>query len=73
MVRAMDAVKQGSSVKREAEQHGVPRTTYLKSRSTHDGKKPGPEPYLNTKEEEDLVIFFEEMAEIGFGRIGNTV
>ena len=25
MIRAMDAVKQGSSVKRAAEQHGVPR------------------------------------------------
>ena len=70
MIRAMDAVKQGSSVKRAAEQHGVPRTTLRDHISGHvqHGKKPGPEPYLNREEEEDLVNFIEEVAEVGFGK-----
>ena len=60
----MDAVKRGSSVKRAAEQHGVPRTTLRDRISGHvqHGKKPGPEPYLNREEEEDLVNFIEEVA-----------
>ena len=70
MVRAMDTVKQGSSVKRAAEQHGVPRATLHDRISGHvqHGKKPGPEPYLNTEKEEDLVNFIEEVAEVGFGK-----
>ena len=70
MIRAMDAVKQESSVKRAAEQHGVPRTTLHDRISGHvqHGKKPGPEPYLNREEEEDLVNFIEEVAEVGFGK-----
>ena len=70
MVRAMDAVKRGSSMKRAAEQHGVPRTTLrdrISGRAEHE-KKPGPEPYLNREEEEDLVNFIEEVAEVGYGR-----
>ena len=35
MIRAMDAVKQGSSVKRAAKQHGVSRTTLLDRISGH--------------------------------------
>ena len=49
MARAMDAVKQGSSVKRTAEQHGVPRTTPLRdciSGHVQHEKKPGPKPGL---------------------------
>ena len=70
MIRAMDAVTQGSSVKRAAEQHGVPRTTLRDRISGHvqHGKKPGPEPYLNKEEEEDLANFIEEVAEVGFGK-----
>ena len=70
MVRAMDAVKRGSSMKRAAEQHGVPRTMLrdrISGRAEHE-KKPGPEPYLNREEEEDLVNFIEEVAEVGYGR-----
>ena len=48
MVRAMDAVKRGSSVKRAAERHDVPRTMLISGHVQH-GKKPGPEPYLNGK------------------------
>ena len=57
-------------MKRAAEQHGVPRTTLRDRISGHvqHGKKPGPEPYLNREEEEDLVNFIEEVAEVGFGK-----
>ena len=70
MIRAMDAVKQGSSVKRAAEQHGVPRTMLRDRISGHaqHGNIPGPEPYLNREEEEDLVNFIEEVVEVGFGK-----
>ena len=49
MINAMDAVKKGSSVKKAAEEHAVPRST-LNDRITgrvQHGKKPGPLPYLN--------------------------
>ena len=70
MINAIEAVKQGCSVKRAAEEHGVPRTTLndrISGRVMH-GKKPGPEPYLNKQEEEDLANFVEVVADIGFGK-----
>ena len=70
MIRAMDVVKRGSSGKKAAEQHGVPRTTLCDHISGHvqHGKKPGPEPNLNREEEEDLINFIKEVAEVGFGK-----
>ena len=71
-VRAIDAVKQGSSVKRAAEQHGVPRTMPLRdhiSGHVQHEKKPGPE----SEEEEDLVNFIEEVAEVGFGQTSKQI
>ena len=53
MGAAMNAVKHGCSVKRVAEEHGVPRTTLddRVSGSVKHGIKSGPVPYLNHKEE----------------------
>ena len=70
MVSAMEAVKRGSSIKRAAEEHGVPRMM-LQDRvlgNVEHGKKPGQQPYLNKEEEEDLVKFVEVVADIGFGK-----
>jgi len=70
MLNPMDAVKKGSSIKRAAEEHGVPRTSlqdHVLGKVEHV-KKPGPQPYLNREEEEDLAKFVEVVANIGFGR-----
>ena len=66
----MEAVKRGSSIKRAAEEHGVPRMTLqdrVLGRVVH-GKKPGQKPYLNKEEEKDLAKFVEVVADIGFGK-----
>ena len=54
MRAALEAVKEGKSVKRAAIEHGVPRATL---RDRHSGRvvhgsNPGPQPYLNKAEEE---------------------
>ena len=70
MINAIEAVKKGCSIKRAAEEHGVPRSTLhdrITGRIIH-GKKPGPEPYLNKEEEKDLANFVEVVADIGFGK-----
>ena len=70
MLNALEAVKKGSSIKRAAEEYGVPRTT-LQDRvlgNVEHGKKPGQQPYLNVKEEKDLAKFVEVVADIGFGK-----
>ena len=66
----MDAVSKGSSIKGAAENYGVPRTTLQDRVSGYvqHGKKPGPLPYLNKEEEEDLVKFVEVVADVGFGK-----
>ena len=70
MINAIEVVKQGCSIKRAAEEHRVPRTTLHDriSGKVMQGKKPGPEPYLNKQEEEDLANFVEVVADIGFGK-----
>ena len=70
MISAMEAVKRGSSIKRAAEEHGVPRMTLQDRVLGHvkHGKKPGQQPYLNKEEEEDLVKFVEVVADVGFGK-----
>ena len=55
MIKAMDTVSKGSSIKGAAEKYGVPRTT-LQDRVS--GYVAGPHSYLN-KEKEDLVRFVE--------------
>ena len=70
MVAAMEAVKGSCSVKRAAEEHGVPRTTLqdrIVSNVTH-GVNPGPTSYLNKEEESDLANFLETVSSIGYGK-----
>ena len=68
MEKALVAVERGMSIRKAAELHGVPRSTL------HDhvsGKvasicKPGPQPYLSTSEEEELVVFLLKCAKMGY-------
>jgi len=53
MIAAIESVKGGQSVKRAAEEHGVPRTTLqdcVKGKVVH-GVNPGPQPYLQPADE----------------------
>ena len=68
-------MKKESSIKRIAEEHGVPRTT-LQGRvlgKIEHGQKPGQQPYINIEEKKDLAIFVEVVAEIGFGKTRNQI
>ena len=70
MINAMEAVKKGSSIKMAAEEYAVPRTTLQDCvfGNAERGKKPGPEPYLNVEEEEDMVKFVEVVVDNGLGK-----
>ena len=75
MVAAMNAVKGGSHIKRAAEEHGVPVTTLrdrISGRVVH-GTKPGPRPYLSTKEEAELSLFLKSCSNMGYGRTRTDV
>ena len=70
MLNALEAVKKGSSIKRAADEYGVPRTT-LQGRilgKIEHGKKSGQQSYLNVEEKKDLAKFVEVIADIGFGK-----
>ena len=70
MKAAIDAVKSGGSINRAALDHGVPCTTLknrLSGRVVH-GTKPGPQPYLNDKEERELALFLKDCAAVGYGK-----
>ena len=76
MREAITAVlEKGISVRKAAELHGVPKST-LGDRITGrvlPGKKSGPEPYLNEKEEAELVTFLLRLSSIGYGRTRKDV
>lgn len=70
MLAALEAVKSGTSVKRAAAEHGVPRTTLQDrhlGRVVH-GVKPGPKSYLTCTEERELGEFVEVVGQIGYGK-----
>ena len=70
MSKALMAVANGSSVRRAAEEHGVPRSTLhdrVNGRVTH-GAKSGPRKYFTTLEEDQLVAHFQNCASIGYGK-----
>ena len=70
MKAAIDAVKSGGSINHAALDHGVPCTTLkdrLSGRVVH-GTKPGPQPYLNDKEERELALFLKDCAAVGYGK-----
>ena len=61
MLAALEAVKHGTSIKRAALEHGIPRTT-LSDRhlgKVIHGTRPGPQSYLSQKEEDDLGLLFK--------------
>ena len=65
--RAMAAVDEGNSFRRAAEMYGVPRATlHDHYRGRHDNGKAGPRPFLSFGEEEELVVFLELHAKIGY-------
>ena len=70
MDKAIEAVKEGSSVQRAAIAHGIPRQTLhdrISGRVKH-GTNPGPKPFLSHVEEKDLASFLEETAKAGYGK-----
>ncbi len=75
MLAALEAVKSGSSIKRAALQHGVPRSTLqdrFNGRVVH-GTNPGVRPYLERDEEKELCDFLVTVGEIGYGKTRRQV
>ena len=73
MLAALEAVKNGSSIKRAALEHGVPRTT-LSDR--HFGKvihstRPGSKCYLSQDEETELGAFIQVVGNWNVERLEN--
>jgi len=66
----MDAVSKEMSVKRASAEHGVPRSTLhnWKQGNVVHGINPGPKPYLDKAEEEELSEFIMTVGKIGFGK-----
>ena len=71
MLAAITMAKNGKlSANQAADEHSVPRSTLkdrLKGRVTH-GTKPGPRPYLDSREESELVDYLFNAAKTGFGK-----
>ena len=71
MLAAITMAENGEvSANQAADAHGVPRSTLkdrLNGRVTH-GTKPGPRPYLDSREESELVDYLFNAAKTGFGK-----
>lgn len=68
---AIDAVlNEGMSIRRAAEQYGVPKSSLGDRLSGHvlGGASCGPAPYLSVVEEEELVVFLTRCTTIGYGK-----
>lgn len=68
MTKAMAMVEKGMSIRRASEMFGVPKSSLhdrVSGRVQH-GSQPGKAPYLNRKEEEELVNFLVKCAGIGY-------
>ena len=77
MYAAMKAVRNGSadSINAAAKIHGVPPTT-LKNRLSGkvvDGTNPGPVPYLDNEEEQELGEYLIQANKVGYGKTRNQV
>lgn len=70
MVYAVKAVTDGLSIRRAAEEYGVPRSTLGDriSGCVIPGSTSGPPKYLSNQEEEELVQFLMDCASIGYPR-----
>ena len=68
--KAIIAVEKGTSIRRAAEMHGIPRSTlhdHISGRvDRYQHAKPGPSPYLSEQEEEELANFLVRCAEMGY-------
>lgn len=69
MEAALDAVKNGESVLRAAQENGVTRQTLrdqVNGKVVH-GTKPGPKPFLLSAEENELSSFLLDVAKTEYG------
>ena len=75
ITRAVEAVHKGMSIRRAAEEYGIPQSTL------HDhvvgkvklGSKSGPRMYLNSTDELDLVNFLTGSSQLGYSRTTKQV
>ena len=70
MVAAIIAARNGTAVLLAANEHGVPRNTLqdrILGKVVH-GTNPGPRPYLEPIEENELSNFLVDTAKAGFGK-----
>ena len=75
MTTAIKAVQEGRSISQAARDHGIPKTTLydrVSGRVTH-GTNPGPQPYLNNQEEEELGTYLKHCARVGYGKTRRDV
>ena len=75
MTAALKAVEQGMPVSRASRDFGVPRSTIydrFTGRVVH-GVKPGPKPYLDQSEEEELGKYLKHCAKLGYGKTRKDV
>ena len=77
MTDALESVTSGQaiSINRAAADHGVPPSTLknrLSGRVIH-GTKPGPRPYLDTKEEKELETYLLYASKVGYGKTRRQV
>ena len=75
MLAALEAVKNGTPLKRAAIDHGVPRSTLqdrCRGRVVH-GTKPGPKSYLSHGEEVELGQFLQAVGQIGYPKTRREV
>ena len=66
--KAMEARKRGYSYRTAASMYAIPTTTLFDHMSgkVETGARPGPKPYLNAEEEEELASFLVQTAKIGY-------
>lgn len=75
MLAAIEAVENGCGPNQAAKEHGVPKSTLkdrLSGRVVH-GTKPGPRPYLNKEEENELADYLVQSAQMGYGKTRRQV
>ena len=75
MTRAMKAVQEGQSISQAARVFGVPKTTLydrVSGRVQH-GTTPGPQSYLNSKEEKELSSYLKHCDRVGYGKTRRDV
>ena len=75
MLAAIEAVENGCGPNQAAKEHGVPKSTLkdrLSGRVVH-GTNPGPRPYLNKEEENELADYLVQSTQMGYGKTRRQV